>query len=207
MNSKKKGLNRYYLIRYIFSKSYLYNILMILVLFIFVDKLTGQENTKVNKFKISYGLSLLGNGDLVVNNYVNEYSRLITPKVEAAINFTLGMSSDHIDRKFSMNFFQSNLNLKYQIIDFSRSYNIKIGSGISAMDYSIARYAEGILVEGYWLTLGEGENYFNFGFNLLFENEFRISSNLFLNLSVLGQFYSRPTNQNIGVFLMLGHLF
>src|SRR5690606_19262275 len=101
-----------------------------------------------------------------------------------------------------------NLNLSYQILKINNIYKLKIGGGGSIMDYSFVSYFDNYLSDaGFRLTLGEGNNYFNIGYNIRIENEIKIKDNFFINIFGFGQFYSRPSNQNIGILLMGGYSF
>jgi hypothetical protein len=169
--------------------------------------LNGQDDLPKYKLSLGYGSTLLGSGDYYVNNYVFELNKELKSKIDAYANLTLGLSSDHISRKYNLNYFQINLNFTRSVWQPTKFYTLKLGGGASFFKYSYVSYFDQILIGPNItiLTLGEGEEYLTLGYNLLINNEFNASEKIFVTISALGQFYG--INQNIGIIISMGTKF
>ena len=182
-------------------------ICFLLLFLIYNQKILSQESDFRNKIKLGYGLSLLGSGDLRVLNIVNEYERMLIPSFYGSVNINFGISNDHNHRKFGMNYLQSNINFSYKLFNFGRKSNLKFGGGVSLLKYSFVSYFDNFILDDYVLTLGEGVNYLSLGYNVIISSEYNINDKFSCSLATLGQFYPKHSNQNIGIYLILGYGF
>lgn len=171
------------------------------------QQIVSQKSIITNKLKFGYGLSLLGSGDIKVINIVNEYERMLTSKFYGSANINFGISNDHNHRKYGMNYFQSNINVSYKLLNFGSKGNMKIGCGASLLKYSFVSYFDNFILDDYVLTLGEGVEYVSIGYNFIVSGEYKINDKFSISLASLGQFYPKHSNQNLGIYLMLGYGF
>lgn len=198
---------------YIAIKNYLIGykvqtiICFFILFFIYNQNIFSQEFVKKNKLKFGYGLTLLGSGDLKVLNIVNEYERVLTPFFIGTVNINFGISNDHNHRKYGMNYLQSNINFTYKLYNFGSKSNLKIGGGCSLLKYSFVSYFDNFILDDYVLTLGEGVDYISIGYNFIISGEYNINDKFSFSLATLGQFYPKHSNQNLGIYLMLGYGF
>lgn len=168
--------------------------------------LKAQNINPVYRFSLGYGNTLLGTGDYIAHNFVFEGSKELKRKIEANANITIGLSSDHKSWKYSLYYFQVNLNFTRKIWQPTKFYTLKIGAGASFFRYSYASYFDQILIDpNTTLNLGNGEEYVTLGYNILINNEIKVSKSSFVNFGALGQFYG--VNQSIGFIISLGRHF
>lgn len=174
---------------------------------IYNQNIYSQEVVNKNKLKLGYGLSLLGSGDLKVLNIVNEYERVLTPFFFGTVNINFGISNDHNHRNYGMNYLQSNINFTYKLCNFGSKSNMKIGGGGSLLKYSFVSYFDNFILDDFVLTLGEGVDYISIGYNFIISFDYNINHKFSVSLSTLGQFYPKHSNQNLGLYLMVGYGF
>lgn len=174
---------------------------------IYNQNIFSQEFVNKNNLKLGYGLSLLGSGDLKVLNIVNEYERVLTPNFFGTVNINFGISNDHNHRKYGMNYLQSNINFTYKLFNFGSKSKLKIGGGGSLLKYSFVSYFDNFILDDFILTLGEGVDYISIGYNFIISVDYNINHKFSVSLTTLGQFYPKHSNQNLGLYLMVGYDF
>lgn len=179
--------------------------LCILPLFIFLltTIYAQQDSTKTN-YKLGIGSSFTGDGDMISLSFENELSYRINRYFTGSVSAVYGKSNT--GAYISSSYLQGNVNVFLSPFKNIKRNDFKIGGGVSFMNRTEVfrasdRYIDGVLDKGNY-----GYNIDNsYGYNLIIEDEYKISDNYLIGLKIISQSYFNGY-YSIGGFLKLGIL-
>ncbi len=152
----------------------------------------AQQQTETRKFdfRLGFGVTILGTGDIITCNFENELNYKISRYFASSASLNIGKSGLGQAEQASASFVQGNLNLYISPFRNDKRNDFRLGGGISV--YNISDYT----VSYYWDPVSQKNNtvFLNdkrtaFGFNMVAEYSYRFSKKFLFGVLLFSQPY------------------
>ena len=162
----------------------------------------SQESVSKFDFRLGYGTTFLGTGDMHTLAFENELNYHINSYF--TVSPSIGFATSNYGVHEIANYMQGNVNLFYSPFKNNNTNDFRIGLGTSYLNYSYSfEFERQTLTNGkdYSRYFFPTEN--DFGMNVTLENTFKLSQRLLLGIKAFTQIYTH--NINSGVMVKVGY--
>jgi hypothetical protein len=185
----------------------MHKIYFILLSLLFLNSINGQAD-KAYKYTYSFGsgMSLFALGDVTMVNFENQLNYKASKYFETSISlqYYTGLTS-YLD--FASSGLALNLNGYFLPFKNTGSYVLKMGGGLSGLNYNGVGVLVGSWVNGKFIVDEYNITNFNkLGFNIVLENSYAITKRHAIGLKMFLQGYSN-LDINIGGIVKLEYQF
>jgi hypothetical protein len=166
--------------------------------------LTAKGQGKVGKldFRVGWGVSLLGTGDMVTVVYENELNYKINNYLTSSLSINLGRSTYGLFETTS--FTQGNLNIYLSPFKNNKRTDFRIGTGLTEYSVSDAYIYSQTLINGQWIyTEYQIDTRSTYGLNFVIERSSLITDKLLVGVKLYTQPYFNG-DINTGILVKMG---
>jgi hypothetical protein len=184
-------------------KKHFKSTIAVILITLFSLPVMGQQKKKTTPIdiRVGVGYSILGSGDILTFNYINELNYKLNPYFTTS--FSMGLGRSLKDGAHTASYTQGNLNIFLSPFKNNKRNDFRIGAGltyygISGSDNVGFYYENGASYDHYDIYSRRSS-----GFNVIFEDSFLVTQKILVGVKLYSQPYFNG-DINTGVLIKMG---